>query len=156
MQYQGLHGFIAKIEEAALVLDDLGGDLHQGFIAALQALDEPARLLQLVAHEGVVGAGIGTAHQAGVLRVDAQARHGFLIEFDQPAVVVLAHDDIGHDVLRLAGLDQRAGARMQRLDQLDDRAQFVFLDPHAPHQLAVVAAAEQVQVIADQALRLDQ
>ncbi|MNG87457.1 hypothetical protein D3C79_462650 [compost metagenome] len=36
--------------------------------------------------------------------------------------------------------------------QLDDLAQLVFLDFHAPHQLAVVAAAEQVDEIGDQAL----
>ncbi|MCY1414672.1 hypothetical protein D9M71_301290 [compost metagenome] len=75
MQHKRLHGFIAKVQEAALVLDNLGGDLHQGLVAALQALDEPACLLQLIAHEGVVGAGVGAAHEAGVLRVDAQARH---------------------------------------------------------------------------------
>src|SRR5471030_2710245 len=51
MQDQRLHGFVAVLQETALVLDDLGGDFHQGFVTALQALDEPAGFLQLITHE---------------------------------------------------------------------------------------------------------
>lgn len=40
--------------------------------------------------------------------------------------------------------------------RLDDLAQFVFLELHAPHQLAVVAAAEQVEVVGYQAQRFVQ
>ncbi len=156
VQHQRLHRFVAVLEEGALVLDDLRGDLHQRFVAAEQALDEPAGFLQLIAHEGVVGAGIGAFDEAGVLGVDAQARHGFLVELDQPAVVVLAHDDVGHHVFRFAGLDLRARARVEALDQLDDLAQLVFLELEPSHQQAVVAAAEDVEVVADQVLCLAQ
>ncbi|MNP13609.1 hypothetical protein D3C76_1058960 [compost metagenome] len=105
MQHQGLHRFVAMVEKTALMLDDLRGDLHQRFVAALQALDEPARFLQLVAHEGVVGAGVGASDKACVLRVDAQPRDRLLVQLDQPALTVLAHDDVGHDVLGLARFD---------------------------------------------------
>ncbi|MCY1451328.1 hypothetical protein D9M71_681890 [compost metagenome] len=90
------------------------------------------------------------------MRIDPQARHGFLVQLHQPAFVVLAHDDVRHHVLGLAGFDLRAGAWIQGLDQFDDLAQFVFLDLHPPHQLAVVAAAEQVEVVAGQAQGLAQ
>ncbi|MND78441.1 hypothetical protein D3C81_1563220 [compost metagenome] len=102
MQDQRLHCFVAVIEEAALMLDDLGGDLHQGFVAALQALDEPAGFLQLIAHEGVVGAGVSTADKPGVLRIDPQTRHSLLVELDQPAIAVLAYDHVRHHVLGFA------------------------------------------------------
>ncbi len=105
MQHQRLHGFVTVFEKAALMLDDLGGDFHQGFIAALQALDEPASLLQLITHEGVVSAGIGTAHETGILGVDPQAWHRFLVQLHQPALVVLAHDHVGNDVFGFGGLD---------------------------------------------------
>ncbi|MNI29299.1 hypothetical protein D3C73_831140 [compost metagenome] len=156
MQDQRLHGFVAVLQKAALMLDDLGGNLHQGFIAALQALDEPAGLLQLIAHEGIVGAGVGAAHETGVLGIDPQPWHRLLIELHQPALVVLAHDDVRNDVLGFGGLDLRARARVEALDQLDDLAQLIFLELHATHQLAVVAAAKQVDVIGDQALGLGQ
>ncbi|MNZ73153.1 hypothetical protein D3C78_915580 [compost metagenome] len=154
MQYQGFHCLVAVVQETALMLDDLCGDFHQCFIAALQALDEPACFLQLVAHEGVVGAGVGPADEAGILRVDPQTRDRFLVQFDQPAIAVLAHDDIGHHVFRLTGLDLRSRARVEALNQLDDLAQLVFLELHAAHQLAVVAPAEQVDEVGDQALGL--
>ncbi|MNM86503.1 hypothetical protein D3C81_986570 [compost metagenome] len=154
MQDQRLHRLVPVVEEAALVLDDLRGDLHQGFVTALQALDEPAGFLQLVAHEGVVGAGVGAADEACVLWVDPQARDRFLVQLHQPAFAVLAHDDIRDDVFRFARLDLRARARVEALHQFDDLAQFVFLDLHAAHQLAVVAAAQQVDEVSDQALGL--
>ena len=156
VQYQRLHRFIAVFQEAALVLDDLGGDFHQGFVAALQALDEPAGFLQLVTHEGVIGAGVGAADKTCVLRIDPQARHRFLVQLHQPAFVVLAHNHVGHDIFGFAGLDLRARAWVEALHQLDDLAQVIFLELHAAHQLAVVAAAQQVDVVGDQALRFAQ
>ena len=122
VQHQRFHGLVTMLEKCALVLDDLRGDLHQRFIAAEQALDEPACFLQLVAHEGVVGTGIGTFDEAGVLRIDAQAWHGVLVQLYQPTVVVLADDHVRHHVFRLARFDLRAWARVERLDQLDHLA----------------------------------
>ncbi len=139
-------------EEGTLVLDDLGGDLHQCFVATEQALDEPARFLQLVAHEGIVGTRIGALYEAGVLGIDAKSGHGVLVELHQPAIVVLAYDDVRHHVLRLARLDLRARARVEALDELDDLAQLVFLELHAAHQQAVVAATQQVQMVTHQSL----
>ena len=76
VQHQRLHRLVAVFEEGTLVLDDLGGDLHQCFVATEQALDEPARFLQLVAHEGIVGTRVGALYEAGVLGIDAKAGHG--------------------------------------------------------------------------------
>ncbi|MNI39846.1 hypothetical protein D3C85_1184320 [compost metagenome] len=156
VQNQRLHGFVAVLQKTALMLDDLGSYFHQGFVAALQALDEPAGFLQLIAHEGVVGAGVGATDETGVLGVDAQARYRFLIQLDQPALVVLAHDDVRDNVFGFSGFDLRARARIEALHQFDDLAQLVFLELHAAHQLAVVATAEQVDVIADQTFRFRQ
>ncbi|MCY1419340.1 hypothetical protein D9M71_349260 [compost metagenome] len=50
----------------------------------------------------------------------------------------------------------RTWARVEALDQFDDLAQLVFLELHAAHQLAVVTAAEQVDVVGDQALGFGQ
>ena len=70
-QHHGFHGLLAVVEEGMLAPDDAVGDLEQGFMPALQALEKPACLLEVVAHVVVVP-GIGrTLHHAGVKRVDA-------------------------------------------------------------------------------------
>ena len=75
VQYQWLHGFFALLQETALVLNDLRSNLHQGFVAALQALDEPACLLQVIAQIGVVVTGVGATYHRRVLAVDPDFRH---------------------------------------------------------------------------------
>ena len=122
----------------------------------MQAFDKPACFLQLVAHKGVVGAGIGSAYETGVLRVHPQARYGLLVKLDQPALVVLAHDHVRYDVFGFAGFDLRTRAWVEALYQFNDLAQFVLFELHAAHQLAVVACAQQVDVVGDQALGLAQ
>ena len=60
---QRFHGFFTLIQESLLVLDNTGRDFQQGLIAALQALDEPLGLLQLVAQVGVVCAAVRTPYK---------------------------------------------------------------------------------------------
>ena len=50
------YGEEAIFEEATLMLDDVGCYFQQRFIAAHQAFDEPASLLQVVFQIGVVTA----------------------------------------------------------------------------------------------------
>ena len=48
-QHQRNHGLVSPVEKGLLAFDDGGRDFEQGFVAAVQAFDEPARLLQVIA-----------------------------------------------------------------------------------------------------------
>ena len=47
-QNQRLYVLVALLQKFPLTLDDAGGHLEQGLVAILQALEKPARLLQMV------------------------------------------------------------------------------------------------------------
>ena len=98
VQNQWLHCFRAILEEVALVFDDFAGHFHQGFVAALQAFQKPACLLQVVSQEGVVRAVVSPLDQAGVAAVDADARRNVRIEFHPPAPILLADKNVRNDI----------------------------------------------------------
>jgi hypothetical protein len=87
-----------RSKKLALALHDATGDFDQGFVADLEAAHQPARFLQLGAQHRVVG---GSRHQIRVGLIDAHARHGRLIDLDDPAVFGAAHENVGNDVLGL-------------------------------------------------------
>src|SRR2546429_7893232 len=89
------HVLLAVLEERRLPPDDRAGDLHEGFVADLQALQEPARLLQLCAHGGVARV---APDEAGVTLIEAHARQRRGVDLDAPAVLGAAHEHIGHHV----------------------------------------------------------
>src|SRR5256885_522153 len=64
------HVLLALLEERRLALDDGAGDFHEGFVADLQALEQPARLLQLRAHARVAGV---APDEAGVALIEPHA-----------------------------------------------------------------------------------
>ena len=63
---------------------DFAGDLHQGLIPALEALEKPASLLQVISQVGVVRAAIRALDQAGIIVVYPQFRGDVRIEFGLP------------------------------------------------------------------------
>ncbi len=67
------------------MLHDAGGHFEQGLVAALQALQEPARLLEMIAQEGVVRAVVRALHEPRVVGVDSQSRRCVGVELHQPA-----------------------------------------------------------------------
>src|SRR5205807_8702359 len=89
--------------------DDRAGDLHEGFVADLEALQEPARLLQLCAHGGVARV---APDEAGVTLVEAHARQRRRVDLDPPAVLGAAHEHIGHHVFGGPGAHDGARVRM--------------------------------------------
>src|SRR3569623_463757 len=154
VQHQRLHRFFAVFEKTALALDDAGRHLEQRFVAALQALHEPARLLQLAFEIGVVVFAVGAADQAGVMIDDAQPWHRLLVELDAPSVLVFAHDHVRDHVFGLRLHHRAARARIEGLHEFDHALQIGFVEAHAPQYLRVVAAAEQGNVFAHQLLGL--
>jgi len=89
------------IEELSLLVNDGLGDAQDGVEALLDVADQPARFLQLAAEPARLSAVL--LQQAGVQAVDAQARHGVLVQAHRPAAAQLAHDHVGQHVARLAG-----------------------------------------------------
>ena len=117
------HVLVALLEEGRLALDDRAGDLHERLVADLEALEQPARLLQLRAHGGVAGV---AADEAGVTLIEAHARQGGGVELDAPAVIGAAHEHIRHHVFGAAGADGRAGARMAGAHQRQRAGEFLL------------------------------
>ncbi len=91
-----LHVFVAVLEERGLTLHDAAGHLEERLVADLQAADQPARFLQLSPEHGVIG---GTADEARITLIHANARQAGGIDVDHPASLGPAHEHIGHDVL---------------------------------------------------------
>ncbi len=138
------------VEKATLTLDDGARDLQQRVAAILQRLDQMARLLQMRAHGCVVGAVVGAPDQAGVLVVDAHARHGVLIQIDTPRAIFLRHDHIGNDVLTGRRSNGLTRARMQQLDDAHDLLQLFTLHAQQAHQLREVAVSEHGEMLLEQ------
>jgi hypothetical protein len=149
-QNQRFHRLFAVLEEVTLDLDDARGHPQQGVVAALQALDEPARLLQVVLHGHVVGTVVGAPYQVGVLGVDPQPRRGLRVEFDPPLVVVLVDEDVGLDVAGRLRRHAGAGARVERADQVDHRRQLVALELEPAAHLLLVLLGQGLEVFSDQ------
>ena len=101
-QGQRAHRLRAVLQEAALLPDDGAGDPQQGVGTGFQALDQPARFLQLRAQVAVVLAG-GVADQALVVAVDADARLAALAGRHFPDAALAVGDGIGNDEFGFVG-----------------------------------------------------
>ena len=125
------------------------GHFHQRFGARLQALDQPAGLLQLAAHPaGVLAAGL--CDQAAVMLVQPQSRLGVGVQAHAPVVAVAQGVDIRRHVFHRCGVQRGAGARVQAADQ-QGRAGHVFLaGAQVAGQLGDVVACQQFQLAVDQ------
>ena len=108
-QHHRAHGQFAMREKTLLPLDDGAADAQDGVKALLDVLDEPARLLHARSQRGMALA----LEQAGVGLVNAQARHGLLVQAHlqtrQRALPHAPHNDIGHDVVVWRGLEAPPG-----------------------------------------------
>ncbi len=132
------------LEEICLPLDDAGGDLEQGFVADLEAANEPARLLQLGAQHRVIAV---AAKQLGVLLVDRQLGHAGGADLDLPAIVHLANEHIGDDILRGGRTDGLAGPWIAAADQCKRVVQSLLRCPQAAAQLAILTRGNEVEVV---------
>jgi hypothetical protein len=101
-----------------LTVHDRARDLEQSVVAAFDALDEPARLLQLILEIFILYARIAAVDHAFVLAVDVKSRREVGVEFRAPHAFVLLDDHVGHDVTRGRRLHCRAGTGIEPLDQL--------------------------------------
>src|SRR3989344_474140 len=146
VQHQRFHGLRAVIEESALAVHDGARDLEQGFIAGSEALDEPARLLELVLQVAVVGARVAAVDHLFILAVDAQSRRHVRVEFRAPHPAEFYHDDVGHHVTGLRGGDGIARPRIETLNKLDRLLQFLRREPEIAPQLGVIPARQQGEV----------
>ena len=146
VQHQRLHRLGAVREEGTLPVDDGARHFEQGLVAADQALDEPARLLQLVLQVFVVGRGGAAADELLVLVVDAEARRGAGCQIGAPYAADLLDRDIRRDVTGMARCDAAAGARVEVLDELDGLLQFLGRKPGGAFELFEIAVGQQGQV----------
>ena len=82
------------------MFDDACRDFHQSLVAALQTLDEPACLLQIVAQVVVVIAAVGAAYQRRVVRVNTNFWRCVWVQLYQPAsgVRVFGDDHVWDDI----------------------------------------------------------
>src|SRR5579864_2322140 len=100
------HVLIAMFQERLLTLDDRAGDLDQGLVANFQALQQPARLLQLRAHGRVAGI---APDQTGITAVQTHAWQGGRVDLHGPAVLGAPHEHIRYDIFCRALADRRSG-----------------------------------------------
>ena len=119
MQHERLHGFRPVVEEGALAVHDRARDLEQRLVSGIQALDEPARLLELVLQVTVVGARIPAVDHLFVMTIDTQIRGDVWIEIGAPHAADFLDDDVGDDIARLRRGDGIPRSRVQALDEID-------------------------------------
>ena len=119
MQHERLHGFRAVVEEGALAVHDRARDLEQRLVSGIQALDEPARLLELVLQVTVVGARIPAVDHLFVMTIDTQIRGDVRIEIGAPHAADFLDDDVGDDIARLRRGDGISRPWVQALDEID-------------------------------------
>ena len=131
-QGQRAQCLFAEFQEAGLHLEQAAHDLEQGLAAGLQALEQPARLLQLVAQV----AGVALAAMADhllIAAVDRHPGHGLVGQGHLPHPTLAPDDAVGdHVVVRVDFADLLARARVERahqlhglFDRIQRRAQFL-------------------------------
>lgn len=124
-QDQRLHGNLTMLEKPLLAHDDGLGDPQQGVVPAVQALQEPARLLQLIAHKRAITRIGDLPHHARIEIVDANARRNLRVQVHAPAIAVMADIDIRHHIFRSGLADLGTGPRIQGADQVQRPRQLV-------------------------------
>ena len=112
----------SRLHVASSALDDATRNFHEGFVADFQALEEPARFLELCAHRGMPRA---AAKHVGITLVEAYARERGTIYFDSPATIGAADEHVGHDVFGLGAADGCARTRVQATHQRNRLGQLV-------------------------------
>ena len=133
------------LEEAALALDDRLRDPQDRLEPLLHVADQPLGFLQL-RRELLRRRVAGAREDVRVDAVDAQLRHRRVVERGGPVAAHLAHDHVGHDVVRLGPRERRAGARVERPDELADRAHRGVVALQDALELRDVAVGEEVEV----------
>src|ERR1700730_11846036 len=139
------HVLLAVLEERRLALDDGAGDLHEGFVADLQALEQPARLLQLRAHAGVAGV---APDEAGVALIEPHTWQRRRVDLHAPAPLGAAHEHIGHHVLRAVGAHGGARARMAGAHQGERRGELLLGGAQLTAQQRQLTLGDQLHVLA--------
>jgi hypothetical protein len=89
----------------------------------------------------------------GVKPVDAQARHGVAVEADHPAPLGFLDGDVGYHVARVDRRELRAGAGVQRTDQVLRRAQPVVVAAQRLLDAGEVARRQVFEMLIDDAQR---
>ena len=139
------HVLVTVLEERRLALDDGAGDLHEGFVADLQAFQQPARLLQLRAHARMAGV---APDEAGVALIEPHAWQRRRVDLHAPAVLGAAHEHIRHHVLRAAGAHGGPGVRMAGAHQGKRRGEFLLGGAQLAAQQRQLALGDQLEVLA--------
>src|ERR1700704_5980489 len=139
------HVLLALLEERRLALDDGAGYFHQGFVADLQALEQPARLLQLSAHARVAGV---APDEVGVALIEPHAWQGRRVDFHAPAVVGAAYEHIRHHVLRTVGAHGGARTRVAGAHQGERRVELLLGGAQLAAQQRQLALRDQLQGLA--------
>src|SRR5690606_40507068 len=93
------------------------------------------------------------AEQVGVDLVQARLGHRAAIAIDAPLALVLAHDDVGHDVGGRRLVIAAAGAGVERADDVAGLPQFARLATGRALQGLVIVARQDIEVFVDNALR---
>ena len=133
-------------EEIALPVDDRLRYPEDGVEALQYVLDQPARLLQLRG-ERIAAATARPRCELCIEAIDAQARHGFLVQAGPPDALHLAHHHIGYHVARLEPGEGGAGTGIQAADQRLRGAQRLVVGAGEDFQAHVVAAREKLEVL---------
>ncbi|MNS45791.1 hypothetical protein D3C72_782680 [compost metagenome] len=81
--------------------------------------------------------------------IDLQARNAVGIQFNGPAAIVFAYQNVRDHVLGFAGLDRLSGAWIEGLNQIHRLFQHIFFQAGNAHQRAEVVIRQQIEVIAD-------
>ena len=150
-QHQGFHGLVTILEKAALTLHDGGSHAYQGLVTALQALDEPACFLQVVAHEIIIITLVSALDHAGIQRIDSQFGSDIGVQFDTPYTFDFLDENVRYDVLVMVidQLSTRAG--IEAANQRDGLLQLFFADFEQASQAGEIVRCQQIQMILDNA-----
>ncbi len=143
-QHHRLHRFVTLLQEIGLPLHYACRNLEQGLVSDLQAANKPACFLQLGAQHRVIAT---AAQQFCVLLIDGQLRHAGGTDFDLPAIIHLAHEHVGNDVLGSSGADDLSGTWITATNQGQRVVQGLFRCSQTTPQLAVLSRGNEVEVL---------
>jgi hypothetical protein len=148
---EGLEVGDAVVKEVALALYNFGGDVVDGLLALVEALDEEfsgADFFFEVFFEFGVVAVVGEEVFVGV--ADAQAGNGFVVHDDDPVVTVFLDAEFGlDDVLFVVGAEAGAGTGLKGGDELGGLLDAVEGDFEGAGDFLVFFAAEFGEVVGD-------
>ena len=152
LEHQRAHRLGSELEERLLRAHDRAGDLEHGLGAGLEALDQPARFLQL-ALEVVRIVAARLRDQARIVLVDAQARLATRRERNLPATTDLARVRVRRDEFGCRGREPAAGLGRQRAHQRERGVEIAFLHVQALADARAVLARDGLQMVGDEHAR---